>query len=223
MLDRIRLLTAPLVTLALALAPGAPAQAMTPPPTPITSCTTAALDAAVAAGGDYVFACDGTIPVPAAYELPAGRSLVLDGAGRNVTLIGPSIWVTETGRGFMTVAGTLVLKHLRVTGFQVGGFAFEGVAGAPGRPGADGRPGTAGTNGAAGGAGGPGGDGGVGGSGGAGRSARGGALTIAPSGRVTLDHVSLDANVALAGVAGVGGPGGGGGTGGPGGSGGHAQ
>src|SRR3954465_1141434 len=76
------------------------------------ACTQAALENAIATGGDYLFNCSATILLPAAtprYTLPAGRTLTLDGTGHTVQIASNISGVSTQGNGFMTVAGKLVL------------------------------------------------------------------------------------------------------------------
>jgi hypothetical protein len=78
-------------------------------PTPITDCTDAtAVDAAVAAGGDYEFTCTGTITVGA---LTVTKDVSLDANGNYVQLFGGA--GTST---FDVQSGTLSLTGILITG-----------------------------------------------------------------------------------------------------------
>lgn len=194
-----RLGAAAAVTLAMAAGgfDGARADGPTPFACPDQATAKASLDAAVATGGSYAFSADCSILLSTPYALPQGRTLSLDAAGHNVSFLGcGGCGYDVPDRSFMTVSGTLTLKGIKLSNFSRGG--LQGFA--------TGVKGTAGTNGAdgSGGAGGPGTDG---------LAQSGGAMTIAATGNVTLDHVALDANSAN---GGLGGPGGTGGSGAPG-------
>lgn len=220
-MGRIRLVP-PAVVVAL-IAIGASAHGAGPAP---LACTDTAVRAAFASGGDFVLQnqagqsyCQLNVTTP--YTLPAGRTLSIAGAGVNSRFNGP--YNPANGQGFATVSGTLTLTNVYVQGFRKGGKDLNGAAGTPGASGANGTDGAAGaTAGAAGGNGTSGAAGGNGGPGGNGQDANGGAITITPSGRVTLDHVNLESNEAQAGSGGNGGSGGAGGRGGNGGAGGSA-
>lgn len=148
--------------------------------TAITSCTHAAVKAAVEAGGSYVFACDGTIEVPDPYVVPAGRTVSLDASGRFVTFTG--IDSDDRPQFARVEGGTLTLKKVTVKNFVVS--ASNGTPGANGGPGGDG------------------------GNGGNGADMRGGAMFVAAGSNVTLDQVLFDTNVVQAGHGGDGGRGG---------------
>lgn len=177
------------------------------------ACSVPALDAAVAAGGEWAYGGNCSLNLSngfAGYTVPAGRTLSIDGNGFTVTISPPA---TYPRQGFMTVAGTVTLTRLTVRNFQrrgangaPGTIGTAGTAGSspgnsgPGSPGLNGSPGT------------PGGDGGDGGHG---ADASGGGFVVAPTGTLTLDRATL------AGLWAVGGDGGRGGDGGHGGNGGH--
>src|SRR6185437_6240634 len=106
---------APMLLFVLASLNGAPAAAA---PSTISSCTTSALQAAVAAGGDWVFGCDGTIQTPAPaphtgsppntnwqhpFTLSPGETLTLNADGHAVTLDGNS-----QSRLFVVPAGAVL-------------------------------------------------------------------------------------------------------------------
>src|SRR5436190_2671486 len=130
-------------------------------PSTISSCTTEGLQAAVAAGGDWVFACSGTIqtkdpPPPSGspadtelqqpFALAANEALTLDANGHAVTIDGDSssrLFTVPPGavlrlRGVSLSDGAIrgdgTLRH------RFGGFA--GAIGADGGPGANGSAGS---------------------------------------------------------------------------------
>lgn len=201
----------------------------------IGSCTTAGLQAAVAAGGDWVFACNGTIetqaPAPPSgsppdtewqhpFVLTPGETLTLNADGHFVTIDG-----NEESRLFVVPAGAVLrLRGLTLTnGAMLGDGTFlrkfGGLAGASGDDGAfngNGTPGSSVTM-----------NGGIGNPGGAADSGIAGESMSSPDqggaiyseGTVELDHVTLTQNTAGRGSGGAGGLGGSGGNGGDGGAG----
>ena len=193
-------LAAALVALAAPVLSGVatgPADAATGPAgavSTISSCTTAALDAAVAAGGAWTFTCSGTIALDHTFGLGSGSSLSLDATGHSVTLSG-----TAVGQLFNLHGGVLSLTGLTLTDAT--------LRGAPGTTGASGAPGANGS------AGGPGGVGIAGRPGGDGTAAMGGAVSN-NGGTVHVATCTFTNDAALGGAGGNGGSGGAGGNGG---------
>jgi hypothetical protein len=106
--------------------------------TPITDCPSeAGLRAAVAAGGDYVFTCAGTVAVGNS-EIVVTRDVVIDG-GPGVTL-DAATGDLRTQRLFRVASGRLTLRNTTISGAAVVGFP----AAASGQPGTGGTPGTSG-------------------------------------------------------------------------------
>src|SRR4051812_2626999 len=146
--------TIPLAATLAALCAGAGGSAAYAAPSTVSTCTTAALQAAVAAGGDWVFGCDGTIftkdPPPASgsppdtqfqqpFALSPGETLTLDANGHSVAIDGNSF-----SRLFLVPAGAV----LRMRGLTLADGAFLGdgtllhrPGGLPGATGHDGGPG----------------------------------------------------------------------------------
>ncbi len=203
------------LALALLTGRGAVAGATTPPSGPTAlACTTAAVEAAVAAGGSYLFDCSGGITVP---QLVVSSTVSLDATGHALSLSGGSL-----NRVFDVEGGSLSLTHVSVTGgVATSGPApangVSGINGTPGIPGAAGPNPTGGDGGA-----GTSGAGGTGGTNGenADGSAQGGAIYEAGGSTVTLTNMTISSSSADGDSGGSGGSGGAGGNGGAGGAGG---
>ncbi|MGD0748262.1 MAG: IPT/TIG domain-containing protein [Acidimicrobiales bacterium] len=203
--------------LALALLSGRGVVAGAAPPSggpTALACTAAAVEAAVANGGSYLFDCGGVIDVP---QLDVTSTVSLDATGLVVTLSGQGL-----NRVFDVEGGSLSLTHIGLSqGVATSGptpaSGVNGVSGTPGIPGAAG-PSPGGGNGGAG----TNGEGGTGGSSGenADGSAQGGAVYEAGGSTVTLTNVTIDNSSAFGDSGGSGGSGGNGGAGGAGGAGG---
>lgn len=194
-------------------------------PTPITECTTAAVQSAIAAGGSYVFDCGGTIPPPQSgghqvpFSVPSGDDVTLDASSAPATVTFDGGHASQI---FSIAGGDLSLIGVTIQDGVDAGATSPGTAGAAGADGADGNPGKAGSVGSApapGGAGKSGGAGGSGTAGAAGGAGLGGAI-YQLGGSVTLQHDLLQDNIADGGAGGRGGNGGLGGEGGTGGTGG---
>jgi hypothetical protein len=190
----------------------------------ITSCTTAAVQAAITQGGSYQFACSATITVPVVggvgvpFTVGSGEAVSLDApANQSVTFQGDASQVFAVDGGSLTLTGVTV-DHGLAQG-------AEGTAGVNGPAGASGSAGANGTNGSDKGGPTPGGSGkaahqGSDGTGGAdGDPALGGAIKQT-AGSVTLEGDTFQDDYAEGGNGGTGGLGGTGGSGGAGGSGG---
>jgi hypothetical protein len=196
--------------------------------TPITSCTTTAVQSAIAAGGSYVFQCGGTITPPVVdgqqvpFTVPSGDTVSLDATGASPGVVFDGGDVSQL---FAINGGSLTLISVTVqTGLARGTQGTAGIAGAAGATGADGTPGKTGTAmtfPTGGGDGKPGAEGGAGTDGSDGGDGLGGAIDEI-GGSLTLENDTIQSNVAQGGQGGnggAGGAGGGGGTGGTGGSG----
>jgi len=194
--------------------------------TPITSCTTTAVQSAIAAGGSYVFECGGAIAPPLVggkqvpFTVPSGDTVSLDATGA------PSAVIFDGGRAsqlFAVNGGDLTLIGVTIQdGLASGTPGTAGTVGADGTDGADGPGGKAGsamTGPTAGGNGKPGGTGEAGTAGSDGGDGLGGAIDQL-GGSLTLDDDTIQGNVAQGGQGGTGGRGGAGGDGGTGGTGG---
>jgi len=198
-----------------------PALAEAQSPTPITSCTTAAVQAAINAGGSYVFQCGGVIEPPMPFVVPSGDTVSLDAssAPSAVQFDGDFHQLFLVNGGNLTLIGVTLYDGVA-----------EGAAGPAGTDGGDGADGAAGRSGAAAGTSGPtaGGSGKAGipgapGTSGATGSAGLGGAIYQLGGSVTLDNDVLENNEAEGGAGGVGGSGGAGGSGGNGGVGGSGE
>ena len=194
--------------------------------TPITSCTTSAIQSAIQAGGSYVFDCGGIIAPPVVdgqqvpFTVPSGDTVSLDATGA------PSAVTVDGSRAsqlFAVNGGDLTLIGLTVQdGLAAGTPGTAGPVGADGTDGADGPGGKAGTSmtgPTAGGNGKPGGAGKAGTDGSDGGDGLGGAIDQI-GGSLTLENDTIQSNVAQGGQGGAGGRGGAGGDGGTGGIGG---
>ncbi len=194
--------------------------------TQITSCTTGAVQSAIAAGGSYVFDCGGIIAPPVVdgkqvpFTVPSGDTVSLDATGA------PSAVIFDGGRAsqlFAVNGGDLTLIGVTVQdGLASGTQGTAGTVGADGTDGADGPGGKAGsamTGPTAGGTGKPGDAGKAGTNGSNGGDGLGGAIDQL-GGSLTLDDDTIQSNVAQGGQGGAGGRGGLGGDGGTGGTGG---
>jgi hypothetical protein len=182
-------------------------------PTPITDCAdSGGLLAAIAAGGQYVFNCSGTIQ---AHDMVVSNAVSLDATGHTVT-----IDAQDQGRVFDLTGGTLTLTGLTLKNGSVTGspsnFATSGQDGTSGQVGAHGASPPS-SNGGPGGNGTAGSDGGPGQSG---MSAQGGEIYLAPGATLNLNGDTLQSGFASGEVGGMGGGGGEGGIGGDGGDGG---
>jgi hypothetical protein len=168
------------------------------------TCSLAAVESIVQAGGTLVFDCDGPITVDDTLTVAAGISVTLDATGHDVTISGGGM------HRVFDVAGSLTLVHLTVSDGLAsglpGGPPHDGGDGTTGMDGADG---TFGTDSQAPTAGAPGTDGGTptagpptdGGTGGDGE---GGAIRIAAGGTVTATSCTFESNVALGALGGAG-------------------
>ena len=194
--------------------------------TPITSCTTGAVQSAIAAGGSYVFNCGGIIAQPVVdgkqvpFTIPSGDTVSLDATGA------PSAVIFDGARAsqlFAVNGGNLTLIGVTLQdGLAMGTTGTAGTVGADGTDGAQGPGGKAGsatTGPTAGGNGKPGGAGKAGTGGSDGGGGLGGAIDQL-GGSLTLDDDTVQSNVAQGGQGGAGGRGGNGGAGGTGGIGG---
>ncbi len=194
--------------------------------TPITSCTTANVQSAIAAGGSYVFDCGGIIAPPVVdgqqvpFTVPSGDTVSLDATGA------PSAVTFDGGRAsqlFAVNGGDLTLTDVTIQdGVASGTPGTAGPVGADGTDGADGpggKAGTAMTGPTAGGNGKPGSVGKAGTDGSDGGDGLGGAIDQL-GGSLTLVDDTVQSSVAQGGQGGAGGRGGNGGEGGTGGIGG---
>ena len=189
----------------------------------ITSCTTAAVQAALQQGGNWTFSCSGTIFVPSPssgvwnpFAVKSGKNVSLDATGQNVTLDGSG----EASVVTIASGATVSLTNLTIfNGHAVGANALNAQRGKAGTDGTNGTPGR--TSGAAGAAGGTGQAGGAGKAGATGGGGLGGGIENL-DGALTLNNVVIDedqafggdgANGGDGGIAGNGGTGGGGDTG----------
>jgi hypothetical protein len=186
-------------------------------PIPITDCVDdTGLQQAVATGGSYVFACNGTISLKS--TLTVAGTVSLNAGGNAVTIAGTNQYGVQTVQLFDVTSGA----NLSLNGLKLAGGGAIGSAGAVGATGGQGALGTMGTPGASqsnpnGQPGTPGDPGNPGDPGDPGDQAEGGAIFEAAGATVTLNGDTLINNVALGGKGGAGGPGGNGGGGGSGG------
>ena len=167
-------------------------------PTVLTSCSFAALKAAVATGGVIDYGCAGTITFTQAITVTTGTTTI-DGAGHAVVFDGG-----KSSRLFRVTGGALTLVDLTMRNARATGSA--GPPGQTGDPGGDGATGAGGD---------PGNPGGLGGSGDVGA---GGAI-FASGGSLTISGGTFVDDIARGGAGGAGGAGGTGGKGGAGASG----
>jgi hypothetical protein len=213
---------------AVAIGVVAPEGAVGDSPTPITTCDTATVQAAITAGGDYTFQCGGTILTPVStsnpaehvpFVVPSGDTVTLDAtnAPSTVTLQGTESQVFEVDGGDLTL-NSVTVQHGLALG-TAGTPGTSGTTGAAGSNGAAGKAGSAPGGPSAGMSGKPGKQGGNGTKAGAGTDGLGGAI-YQLGGEVTLDDDIFQSDNAEGGAGGAGGTGGNGGLGGSGGLGG---
>ena len=211
-------LAATLLVVAITGLPVARVFAAPPPITKVTSCTSAALQAAEVTGGHIQFTLDcPDIKVDFTLVLKSGTVWV-DGTGHTIVLD-----VAHRGRMYEVDGGQLTLQALTLeNGLVTGSTGGKGTSGKPGVAGVrgangshpatgiggSGKPGTNGANGKA------------GTHGGGGGTAQGGAVTIGAAGVADFYHDTFINDDVVGGSGGSGGGGGDGGMGGAGGNGG---
>ena len=173
-------------------------------PAVIRSCTEKALDAAVKAGGSYVFGCSGTIALSAQIQVPSHDVISLSAGGNTVTLAGGP--ASAFSRIFLVRGGTLSLTGLTLVAQVEPNGGPNGSNGAVGSDGASGSlPGDPGKNGTA---------GGNGGNGKNGSPARGGAMLIQAGSHVSIARCTFKGDLVAGASGGTGGVGGTSGSGG---------
>ena len=177
----------------------------------ITSCTQAAFQGALDAGGSVKVECSGTIALTSPLTFSKGKAS-LNATGQSVIIDFSSSGSPTDTRLFEISGGTLSLTGIT--------FEFGVASGTDGKDGAFGTDGTTGSAGSfPGGTGGDGGDAKNGGNGGNGKSASGGCFEIGSGATVAISDSTIEDCSAGGGWGGEGGGGGEGGVGGVGGAG----